>query len=258
MKTHLLGAEATDMYMQLRTLLKPILQRAYHQQVEGVEHIPADTGAILASNHVSFIDSIFLPLAAPRQVFFLAKSDYFTTPGLKGRVMKWFFTSVGQLPIDRSGGAKSAESLAAAVSALREGKLVGIYPEGTRSPDARLYRAKVGVARLAIEAGVPILPVAQLGNEDVQAPGSNRLRLRKDGQPIQIRTIIGEPIDTTPYQGRDDAYAAQRELADLVMTRISELTGRPITPVYAADVKKLMADENISALEASNRLLANR
>lgn len=246
------------MYMQLRTVLKPFLQRAYHHEVVGVENIPAASGAILASNHVSFIDSIFLPLAAPRQVFFLAKSDYFTTPGVKGRVMKWFFTSVGQLPIDRSGGAKSAESLAAAVAALREGKLVGIYPEGTRSPDGRLYRAKIGVARLALEAGVPIIPVAQFGNEDVQVPGSNRLRLRKDGKPIRVKTVIGEPIDVAPYLGLDDEWAAQRELADLVIERISQMTGRPITPVYAADVKKLMTAENISADEATARLLEAR
>lgn len=246
------------MYMQLRTVLKPFLQRAYHHEVVGAENIPAASGAILASNHVSFIDSIFLPLAAPRQVFFLAKSDYFTTPGLKGRLMKWFFTSVGQLPIDRSGGAKSAESLAAAVAALREGKLVGIYPEGTRSPDARLYRAKVGVARLALEAGVPIIPVAQFGNEDVQVPGSNRLRLRKDGKPIRVKTVIGQPIDVTPYLGRDDEWAAQRELADRVIERISQMTGRPITPVYAADVKKIMTAEGISADEATSRLLETR
>ncbi|WHS49789.1 lysophospholipid acyltransferase family protein [Rothia sp. SD9660Na] len=246
------------MYMQLRTVLKPFLQRAYHHEVVGAKNIPAASGAILASNHVSFIDSIFLPLAAPRQVFFLAKSDYFTTPGLKGRLMKWFFTSVGQLPIDRSGGAKSAESLAVAVAALREGKLVGIYPEGTRSPDGRLYRAKIGVARLALEAGVPIIPVAQFGNEDVQVPGSNRLRLRKDGKPIRVKTVIGEPIDVTPYLGRGDEWAAQRELADLVIERISQMTGRPITPVYAADVKKLMTAEGISADEATSRLLETR
>lgn len=246
------------MYMQLRTVLKPFLQRAYHHEVVGAENIPASSGAILASNHVSFIDSIFLPLAAPRQVFFLAKSDYFTTPGVKGRLMKWFFTSVGQLPIDRSGGAKSAESLAAAVAALHEGKLVGIYPEGTRSPDGRLYRAKIGVARLALEAGVPIIPVAQFGNEDVQVPGSNRLRLRKDGKPIRVKTVIGEPIDVAPYLGRDDEWAAQRELADLVIDRISQMTGRPITPVYAADVKKLMTAEGISADEATSRLLETR
>ncbi len=245
------------MYMQLRFLLKPLLQRAYHQDVVGAENIPA-SGAILASNHVSFIDSIFLPLAAPRQVFFLAKSDYFTTPGLKGRVMKWFFSSVGQLPIDRSGGTKSAQSLAVAVAALREGKLVGIYPEGTRSPDGRLYRAKIGVAHLALEAGVPIVPVAQLGNENVQEPGSNRLRLRRNGKPIRVKTIIGEAIDTSPYQNREDAWAAQRELADVVMERISELTGRSIVPLYAADVKKLMNTENLSAQAASDRLIQAR
>ncbi|MDY6051184.1 MAG: lysophospholipid acyltransferase family protein [Rothia sp. (in: high G+C Gram-positive bacteria)] len=246
------------MYMHLRTVLKPLVQRAYHHEVIGADNIPASSGAILASNHVSFIDSIFLPLAAPRQVFFLAKSDYFTTPGLKGRLMKWFFTSVGQLPIDRSGGAKSAQSLVAAVAALREGKLIGIYPEGTRSPDGRLYRAKIGVARLALEAGVPIIPVAQLGNEQVQVPGSNRLRLRKDGAPIGVKTLIGEPIDVTPYLSRENQWAAQRELADVVIERISQMTGRPVTPVYAADVKKLMAAEGLSADQATDRLLENR
>lgn len=245
------------MYMQLRFVLKPILQRVYRHEVVGAEHIPANQGAILASNHVSFVDSIFLPLAAPRQVFFLAKSDYFTTPGFKGKLMKWFFTSVGQLPIDRSGGAKSAQSLAVAVAALQEGKLVGIYPEGTRSPDARLYRAKIGVARLALEAGVPIVPVAQIGNEFVQRPGSNRVYFRYQGESICVKTIIGEPIDTSPFAQREDQWAAQRELADLVMQRISELTCRDIVQAYAGDVKNLMSAEKIDAEEAVRRLQSN-
>lgn len=246
------------MYMQLRALLKPALQRLYHQDVRGAENIPTTGGAILASNHVSFIDSVFLPLASPRQVYFLAKSDYFTTGGIKGKIMKWFFTSAGQLPMDRSGGIKSAQSLAAAVQALNDGKLVGIYPEGTRSPDARLYRAKIGVARLALQTGVPVIPVAQLGNEDVQVPGSNRLRLRKNGQPIRITTIIGEPIDTTPYLNRANDWATQRELADRIHTAISDLTGRPIIPVYAADVKHLMTEHNITADEATQHILNRR
>lgn len=242
------------MYMQLRSVLKPLVQWVYHHQVVGAENIPSDQGAILASNHVSFVDSIFLPLATPRQVFFLAKSDYFTTPGVKGRLMKWFFTAAGQLPLDRSGGAKSAQSLSAAVMALREGKLVGIYPEGTRSPDARLYRAKIGVARLALEAGVPIIPVAQLGNEFVQRPGSNRIHLRNKGKAISVQTIIGEPIDTAPYAHREDQWAAQRELADYIMQKISELTGRDVVQAYAGDIKKLMATQHIGAEEAMKRL----
>lgn len=247
------------MYTQLRTVLKPLLTRLYRHEVVGAENIPAESGAVLASNHVSFVDSIFLPLAAPRQVFFLAKSDYFTTPGLKGRVMKWFFTGVGQLPMDRTGGAASTASLQAAIDALREGKLVGIYPEGTRSPDARLYRAKVGVARLAIAAGVPIVPVAQFGNEHVQVPGSNRLRLKKsNGQPIQIKTVIGQAIDTSAYAGKEDDWAAARELADLVMERISAMTGKEILPVYAGDVKKMMVAEGISAQTASARLISEK
>ena len=247
------------MYNQLHTVLKPLLTKLYHHEVVGAHNIPADSGAILASNHVSFIDSIFLPLAAPRQVFFLAKNDYFTTPGLKGRMMKWFFTEVGQLPMDRTGGAASTASLQRAIDALKEGKLVGIYPEGTRSPDARLYRAKVGVARLAIAAGVPIVPVAQFGNEEVQAPGSNKLRLKNTkGQPIRIKTIIGEPIDTSTYSGKEDDWAAARELADIVMQRISEMTGRAIVPVYAGDVKKLMESQGLTALQASDQLVSRQ
>lgn len=247
------------MYNQLRTALKPLLTKLYHYEVVGAHNIPANSGAVLASNHVSFIDSIFLPLAAPRQVFFLAKSDYFTTPGLKGRIMKWFFTGVGQLPMDRAGGAASTASLQRAIDALKEGKLVGIYPEGTRSPDARLYRAKVGVARLAIAAGVPIVPVAQFGNEEVQAPGSNRLRLKNTaGQPIHIKTVVGEPIDTSKYLGREDDWAAARELADIVMQRISEMTGRDIVPVYAGDVKKLMESQGLTATQASEQLASQQ
>lgn len=247
------------MYNQLRTALKPLLTKLYHYEVVGAHNIPANSGAVLASNHVSFVDSIFLPLAAPRQVFFLAKSDYFTTPGLKGRIMKWFFTGVGQLPMDRAGGAASTASLQRAIDALKEGKLVGIYPEGTRSPDARLYRAKVGVARLAIAAGVPIVPVAQFGNEEVQAPGSNRLRLKNTaGQPIHIKTVVGEPIDTSKYLGREDDWAAARELADIVMQRISEMTGRDIVPVYAGDVKKLMESQGLTATQASEQLASQQ
>lgn len=247
------------MYNQLRTALKPLLAKLYHHEVVGAHNIPANSGAVLASNHVSFIDSIFLPLAAPRQVFFLAKSDYFTTPGLKGRIMKWFFTGVGQLPMDRAGGPASTASLQRAIDALKEGKLVGIYPEGTRSPDARLYRAKVGVARLAIAAGVPIVPVAQFGNEEVQAPGSNRLRLKNTaGQPIHIKTVVGEPIDTSKYLGREDDWAAARELADIVMQRISEMTGRDIVPVYAGDVKKLMESQGLTATQASEQLASQQ
>lgn len=248
----------TAVYMQLRALLKPALHRLYPQDIQGAHNIPTSGGAILASNHVSFIDSIFLPLASPRQIYFLAKSDYFTTGGLKGKIMRWFFTSVGQLPMDRSGGHKSAQSLAAAVTALKDGKLVGIYPEGTRSPDGRLYRAKIGVARLALQTGVPVIPVAQIGNEDIQVPGSNRLRTRKNGQRIRITTIIGQPIDTTPYLDRANDWATQRELADRIQEAISALSGRPIVPVYASSVKELMAQENISATQASDRILATQ
>lgn len=244
------------MYMTLRTILKPLSQRFYQHQIQGLENLPANSGAVLVSNHVSFVDSIFIPLTAPRQVYFLAKSDYFTTPGIKGKIMKWFFTSVSQLPMDRSGGEKSASSLAAAVAALQEGKLVGIYPEGTRSPDTRLYRGKTGAARLALEAGVPIIPIAQFGLEEVQRPGSNRIHLKtKEGKPIRVRTVIGQPIDTSAWQNWEDPRAAQRDLTDRVMEELSRMLDKPIIPVYAGDVKKLMTQRGISADQASQILL---
>lgn len=244
------------MYIFLRSTLKPLIQALYRQQMVGVEQVPAQQGAILASNHLTFVDSIFLPLALDRQIYFLAKSDYFTSPGLKGRLMKWFFTSVGQLPMDRSGGARSAQSLDLALNSLKEGKLIGIYPEGTRSPDGQLYRAKLGVARLALSAQVPIIPVAQVGNEKIQRPGSNRIHLWSQGRPIRVTTIFGQPIDPAPYLDWKDQRAAQRELADRVLAEIGRLLGQQVQPVYAADVKGLMASKGLSAAEARAQLLA--
>ena len=146
------------LYSTLKILGSPLLQGLYHHDVVGLENLP-EGPYIVASNHLAFCDSIFIPLAMPRTVNFLAKSDYFTTPGVKGRAMAAFFRGVGQLPMDRSGGQKSQESLNAGAQVLKDGGIIGIYPEGTRSPDGRGYRPKVGVARLAVEAGVPVVPV---------------------------------------------------------------------------------------------------
>ena len=148
-------------------LLGPWLRLFFRPWVEGVEHIPAKGPAIIASNHLSFSDSIFMPLMVPRRVTFLAKQEYFTGRGLKGWLIRMFFTGVGQVPIDRASGTAAKAALETGKRILAEGKLLGIYPEGTRSPDGRLYRGKTGMARMALEAGVPVIPVAMIGTREV-------------------------------------------------------------------------------------------
>ena len=248
------------LYSTLKILGSPLLQGLYHHDVVGLENLP-EGPYIVASNHLAFCDSIFIPLAMPRTVNFLAKSDYFTTPGVKGRAMAAFFRGVGQLPMDRSGGQKSQESLNAGAQVLKDGGIIGIYPEGTRSPDGRGYRPKVGVARLALETGVPVVPIGQIGTDLIQPSGSNRIRLRHDGKPIQVRTIIGKPIQVRTIIGKpltfeeytdgsDTSYRVQREIADRIGAEIRALSGQEYVDVYADRVKKLMADKNMSADEA--------
>ena len=237
-----------------KTLVSPASKILFRQKVEGLENLP-EGGAIIASNHLAFLDSIFLPLAVPREVNFLAKSDYFTGPGIKGKINKWFFEAVGQIPMDRSGGARSAASLQVGIDRLQDGAYLGIYPEGTRSPDGRLYKAKLGVARLALKARVPVVPVGQIGNDKVQRSGSNKLNLRDEkGQKIEIRTVIGQPLDFSEYWDRAGENAVQRLVADKIIRAIQELTQQEYVPVYAATVKTLMAKEGISADAAVEKL----
>ena len=243
------------LYMVLKkTVVGPLMSRLVNQQVEGVENLPA-SGAILASNHLAFCDSIFLPLAVHQQVYFLAKSDYFTGKGAKGALSRWFFTAVGQLPLDRSGGAKSQASLDGGAQKLQEGGYLGIYPEGTRSPDGRAYRPKLGVARLALTQRVPVVPIGQIGNNDVQPSGTNKLKLRKNGKKVEIRTVIGEPLDFSEYWGRAKEHKVQRIVADRIAEAIRELSEQEYVPLYASDVKNLMVEKNISADQAVETLL---
>jgi len=176
-------------------LVGPLLRLLCRPTIEGVEHVPEHGGAILASNHLAVVDSFVLPLLVSRRITFLAKAEYFTQPGFVGRLKKIFFTGVGQVPIDRSSGSAAHATLATAVRILREGRLLGIYPEGTRSPDGRLYKGKTGVARMALEAGVPVIPVAMIGTDRVNPIGSRMWRPRK----VQIK--IGEPLDFSRYHG---------------------------------------------------------
>ncbi|WP_427008113.1 lysophospholipid acyltransferase family protein [Pseudarthrobacter sp. H2] len=216
-------------------VLGPVLKLLFRPWVKGLDNVPADGAAILASNHLSFSDSIFMPLTVPRPVVFLAKSEYFTGTGFKGRLTAAFFRLTNQLPMDRTGGAASAQSLNAGLDVLRNGSLLGIYPEGTRSPDGRLYRGKVGVARLALQARVPVIPVAMIGTDKVQPIGKRVPSIRRIGM------IFGEPLDFSRYYGMADDRLIQRSVTDEIMYELMRLSGQEYVDEYAAVVKLRLA-----------------
>ncbi len=204
--------------------------------VEGMENIPEKGPAILASNHLSFSDSFFLPLVVHRPITFLAKSDYFTGRGIKGLFTKAFFAGVGQVPVDRSGGRASEAALRTGKRILGEGSLLGIYPEGTRSPNGTLYRGKTGLARMAMESEVPILPVAMINTYEIQPPGQMRPRLRRVG----VR--IGKPLDFARYEGLSNDRFVLRSITDEVMYELMSLSGQEYVDMYATRAKELIAD----------------
>jgi 1-acyl-sn-glycerol-3-phosphate acyltransferase len=216
-------------------VLGPVLKSLFRPWVKGLDNVPAEGAAILASNHLSFSDSIFMPLMVPRPVVFLAKSEYFTGKGIKGKLTAAFFRLTNQLPMDRSGGAASAASLNAGMDVLRNGSLLGIYPEGTRSPDSRLYRGKVGVARLALQARVPVIPVAMIGTDKVQPIGKRMPNIRRIGM------IFGEPLDFSRYYGMEDDRLIQRSVTDEIMYALMRLSGQEYVDEYAAVVKLRLA-----------------
>ncbi|MDP9218974.1 MAG: 1-acyl-sn-glycerol-3-phosphate acyltransferase, partial [Actinomycetota bacterium] len=219
-------------YWLMKTVvLGPVIRLLFRPTVEGAEHIPESGGAILASNHLSFSDSVFLPLVLDRKVVFLAKSDYFTTPGAKGKLTALFFKLADQLPIDRSGGRAGDAALRTGLRVLNRGDLLGIYPEGTRSPDGRLYRGKTGVARMALEGLVPVLPVAMVGTDKAQPIG------RRLPKIVRIGIRIGEPLDFSRYEGMEDDRFILRSITDEIMYRLMELSGQEYVDVYAAKVK---------------------
>lgn len=218
-------------------LLGPGLKVYYHPWAEGLEHVPETGPAILASNHLSFSDSIFLPLVLKRKVVFLGKSEYFTGKGIKGAATRAFMEGVGTIPVHRGGGRASEAALRTGLQVLGNGELLGIYPEGTRSADGRLYRGKTGVARLAIEADVPILPVAMIGT-DVAQPVGQKLPSRVD---IGVR--IGEPIHAADFTGKQDDRDALRDLTDAVMMAIQKLSGQEYVDRDSAQYKRELAQE---------------
>jgi len=227
-------------------LIGPWLRLLFRPQVEGLEHIPKDGPVILASNHLSFSDSFFLPLVVPRHITFLAKAEYFNGTGIKGFLSRAFFKGVGQVPIDRSGGSASDDAMSTALRVLGENELLGIYPEGTRSPDGRLYRGKTGVARVALEAEVPVIPVAMIGTREIQRPGKIMPSIRRVG------IKIGQPLDFSRYEGMQNDRFVLRSMTDEIMYELMELSGQEYVDIYAARAKEVIADgESVQAAAAA-------
>jgi len=218
-------AEGSDvLYRVLRLVLLVVFRVLYRPTITGRSHIPTTGPVILASNHQSFVDSVVIPLAAPRHISFLAKSDYFTGTGVEGALLRWFFTTVGQVPVQRNDNRASQASLDVALGVLEQGAAFGIYPEGTRSRDGRLYRGHTGVGWLALTASCPVVPVAVQGTERV-LPIGGRLRLAK------VRIAFGEPIDPAAYGGFRPAQA-RRAMADDIMSAIAAMSGKEVAGVY--------------------------
>jgi len=225
--------------------------------VTGLRHVPATGPVIVASNHLSFSDSIFMPLVVPRKVTFLAKSEYFTSPGIKGLIKRWTFIALGQVPIDRSGGKRSEAALITGLKVLSQGECLGIYPEGTRSPDGRLYKGRTGIARLAIESGAPIVPVAMYNTAEIQPTGQVVPKVRR------VEMVFGDPMY---FKGDSGDQNLLREITDQVMMKIQELSAQEYVPIYASDAKELISQgkkvpldakdiKNFSANKKSGKLL---
>lgn len=226
------------LYGTMKVALGGPLKLAFRPWVEGLEHVPASGPAILASNHLSFSDSFFLPVVLDRKVTFIAKAEYFTTPGVKGRLTAAFFKGVGQLPVDRSGARGAGEAaIRSGIEVLERGELFGIYPEGTRSPDGRLYRGKPGgLGRVTLATGAPVIPVAMIDTEKIQPPGKIVPKLMRPG----IR--IGEPLDFSRYQGMENDRFVLRAITDEVMYKIMKLSGQEYVDMYATARKRQLAE----------------
>jgi len=211
--------------------LGPLLKLVFRPQTEGAENVPSEGAAILASNHLSYVDWMFMPLTLPRRVTFVAKAEYFTSPGVKGWFQKKFFSGAGQVPIDRSGASAAEGAMSAAKRVLDGGDLFGIYPEGTRSHDGKLYRGKTGVARLALETGVPVIPVAVVGTDVVAPPG------KKFGTFTRPVVHFGKPLDFSRYEGMENDRYILRSITDEIMYEIMRLSGQEYVDKYSTVAK---------------------
>ncbi|MFE6847933.1 lysophospholipid acyltransferase family protein [Streptomyces sp. NPDC057686] len=219
-------------YLLLKhVLLGPLLRLLFRPRIEGLENIPPEGAAIIAGNHLSFSDHFLMPAILKRRITFLAKAEYFTGPGVKGRLTAFFFRTAGQIPVDRSGKDAGQAALREGLGVLAKGELLGIYPEGTRSHDGRLYKGKVGVAAMALGAGVPVVPCAMVGTFEIQPPGQKIPNIRR----VTIR--FGRPLDFSRYAGLEGERAVLRAVTDEIMYAVLELSGQEYVDRYAAEVK---------------------
>ncbi|WTA63943.1 lysophospholipid acyltransferase family protein [Streptomyces niveus] len=216
----------------VKAVLGPILRLMFRPRVEGAENIPGTGPVILAGNHLTFIDSMILPLVCgSRQVFFIGKDEYVTGKGIKGRLMAWFFTGCGMIPVDRDGGRGGVAALMTGRRVLEDGHMFGIYPEGTRSPDGRLYRGRTGIARLTLMTGAPVVPFAMIGTDKIQPNGSGMPR------PSRVTVRFGAPMEFSRYDGMDRDRYVLRAVTDSVMTEVMRLGGQEYVDMYATKAK---------------------
>ncbi len=215
------------LYRTLELTVAPALRAIYRPGITGLEHVPRTGPVILAGNHISFADEIFTPLAARRQVCYLAKSEYFTTPGVRGRAMAAFFDGLGLVPVDRDATRAAAASIETSVAVLRAGRAFGIYPEGTRSPDGHLYKFRTGVARVALRSGAPVIPVGVVGTRQVQPPGTRQWRRA----PVEVH--FGPPLSFADRAGEERSSRVLREITETVRESVQKLSGQEYVNSYA-------------------------
>ncbi len=222
-------------------VIGPWLRVLFRPWTSNMEAIPVQGPAILVSNHLSFSDSFFLPLVTQRRITFLAKQEYFTGKGIKGLFSRMFFTGVGQVPIDRTSGRAAEAAITTGIRILDEGHLLGIYPEGTRTADGRLYRGKTGVARMALEGHAPVIPVAMIGTYEIQPPGRIRPSIRRVG----VR--FGDPLDFSRYEGLESDRFVLRSVTDEIMYALMELSSQEYVDMYATRAKEIKAERKAAA-----------
>lgn len=215
-------------------MIGPVVKAIFRPWIVGRSNVPKNGAAILASNHLSVSDSVFLPLLIDRQMSFLAKSDYFTGRGIKGWATKFFMKATGQIPIDRSGGKASEASLNTGLQVLGRGDLLGIYPEGTRSPDGKLYRGRTGIARMALESKVPVIPLVMVDTDTAMPIGRSIPRV------VRVGIVIGEPLDFSRYAGMENDRYILRSVTDEIMVALQRLGEQEYDDVYASSVKERM------------------
>jgi 1-acyl-sn-glycerol-3-phosphate acyltransferase len=218
----------STLYAVGKVTLAPAVRLLWRPKVTGRDNVPRRGPAILAGNHLAVFDSLILPAVLSRNVYFMAKDQYFIGTGIRGSVVRNIMYGLNQIPVDRSGGRKSLMALDSALPVLRDGNLLGIYPEGTRSPDGRLYRGRPGVARLALDAPAPIVPIGILGTDKIQPIGA---RIPRVGPAVEVR--IGEPLDLDPWRGGDVDSRGLREITRRLMAAIAALTGQEVVNRYA-------------------------